>query len=415
MKFIDYNLSTELMRGIDALGFRRPTDIQYKCMQPILRGEDVMAVAQTGTGKTAAFAIPIIHHLHNSKQNERRKDGIKCIVLAPTHELALQIYNVFDSIGKYTSVRTIALIGGVNQDPQIRALQKRHDVLVATPGRMFDLISQGHLDVHRVDTLVLDEADQMLDLGFMKDIQDLTYKLPKNRQTLFFSATISHTIKNLAYSVIRKNAIRIKISPKDPVSKNVTHYVSFIEMDDKRFFLERLIDNHTDAKVLVFVRTKVRAERVKKAMERVNIPSVTLHSDKEQKDRSSVLKKFKANEVLMLIATDVAARGIDIPNVDFVVNYDMPDKEENYVHRVGRTGRGKKKGTAYSFCSEEEKPLLKAIQKYTGYDIPVINIQPRDIEDAQLFSDNTDLQTLMDSISFIEEKKNKQRKRRKKK
>lgn len=414
MKFIDYNLSPELMRGIDSLGFRRPTDIQYKCMQPILRGEDVMAVAQTGTGKTGAFAIPLIHHLHNKKMQERRKDGIKCIILAPTHELALQITKVFETIGKYTLVKTLAVIGGVDQDPQIKALQKRTDILVATPGRMFDLISQGYIDIHRVDTLILDEADQMLDLGFIKDIQDLTYKLPESRQTLFFSATISPRIKNLAYSVIRKNAIRIKISPKDPVAKNVTHYVSRIEMDDKRFFLERLVENNPDSKILVFVRTKVRAERVKKAMERVNISSLTIHGDKVQEDRNNVLLKFRNNEVLMLIGTDVTARGIDIPGIDFVVNYDIPDKAENYVHRIGRTGRGKLKGTAYSFCSEEELPLLKAIQKYTGYDIPEIEIKTKDVMDAQLMSNNTDLDVIMDSINFLEEKKKKRLKRKKK-
>ena len=239
MKFDDYRIEPEIKRNLAAMGLRRPTDIQFKSIPPILNGEDVLAIAQTGTGKTAAFAIPIVHMLHEQKSS-RRTEGIKCVVMEPTRELALQITEVFDSIGKHTRVKTLCVFGGVEQDPQIARLEKGIDILVATPGRMFDLVSQGHIHLNRVQMLVLDEADHMLDLGFIKDIQDLIRFLPRKRQTLFFSATINDKIKKLAYSLV-KNPIRIQIAPDDPVARNIKHSVAFIEMDDKRFFLARLI------------------------------------------------------------------------------------------------------------------------------------------------------------------------------
>lgn len=414
MKFKDYHLSSEINKGIDLLGFRRPTDIQYKAIPSILKGEDVLAVAQTGTGKTAAFAIPILHLLHLKKKRERRPDGLKCIVMVPTHELALQITEVFKTIGKYSNVKTLGLIGGVEQDPQIAALAKRVDVLVATPGRMFDLISQGHLIVNRVEILILDEADHMLDLGFIKDIRDLSRKLPRKRQTLFFSATINDKIKKLAYSLIHQHAIRIQISPKDPVSKNVEHSVAYIEMDDKRFFLERMIKEYPESKILVFVRTRVRAERVCKAMERVGLESLTIHSDKDQRERNTVMKQFKSGTVKVLIATDVTSRGIDIPDVDYVVNYDLPDKAENYVHRVGRTGRGIRKGKAVSFCSSGEKEMLEEIEAFIGKEIELLEISKTDYSDTVLFSDEkgSGLNQIRQVIEEFEEKKKRKKKKK---
>jgi ATP-dependent RNA helicase RhlE len=230
---------------------------------------------------------------------------------------------------------------------------------------MFDLVSQGALRLTRVEILVLDEADHMLDMGFIKDIRDLMRLLPKKRQTLFFSATINETIKELAYSLV-VNPIRIQISPKDPVAKNIEHGVAFVEMDDKRFFLEDFIRQNPGKKMLIFVRTKVRAERVKAAMERVSIPTETIHSDKEQAERELTMKNFRADDLKILIATDVSARGIDIPDVHFVINYDLPDSAEQYVHRVGRTGRGTSKGQAIAFCSSEEKPMLEEIEASLG-------------------------------------------------
>lgn len=384
MRFEDYRISDEIKKSLDKLNFKKPTDIQFKAIPPIMKGEDILAIAQTGTGKTAAFAIPVLDRLQFSK-NRKREDGIKCVVMVPTRELALQITEVFEQIGKYTRVKTFCVFGGVEQGPQIAKLETGIDVLVATPGRLFDLVSQGHIQLHRVEVLVLDEADHMLDLGFIHDIRHLMTKLPRKRQTLFFSATINETIKDLAYSLVNK-PVRIQISPKDPVSKRVDHSVMFVEMDDKRFFLERIVNQNPDKKILVFVRTKVRAERVLKAMERVGIESMTMHGDKEQKERNDAMKKFKSGTVRLLIATDVSARGIDIPSVDFVVNYDLPDVPENYVHRVGRTGRGTANGVAVSFCAPEEKPVLDEIQTYLTKDIKVLEVEKEDYEATIDFS-----------------------------
>lgn len=376
MKFEDYRISAEIKENLIRLGFQRPTDIQYKAITPILKGDDVLAIAQTGTGKTAAFAIPVIDLIHQQKRSSR-SEFISCLVMVPTRELALQITEVFQSLGQHTRVKTACVFGGVDQDPQISKLKSGIDILVATPGRMFDLVSQRHINLDQLQILVLDEADHMLALGFIKDIRQLIHRLPKNRQTLFFSATINPEIKDLAYSLV-VNPIRIEISPKNPVAKNVTHSVAFIPMDDKRFFLERIIKENPNSKILVFVRTKVRAERVFKAMERIDIKTLTIHSDKEQKDRLEVMKQFRSGEIKILIATDVSARGIDIADVDYVINYDLPDVAENYVHRVGRTGRGIKKGLAVSFCSPEEKPVLDEIETFLDQKINVVTIDKED-------------------------------------
>ncbi len=412
MKFDDYRIEPEIKRNLAAMGLRRPTDIQFKSIPPILNGEDVLAIAQTGTGKTAAFAIPIVHMLHEQKSS-RRTEGIKCVVMEPTRELALQITEVFDSIGKHTKVKTLCVFGGVEQDPQIARLEKGIDILVATPGRMFDLVSQGHIHLNRVQMLVLDEADHMLNLGFIKDIQDLIRFLPRKRQTLFFSATINDKIKKLAYSLV-KNPIRIQIAPDDPVARNIVHSVAFIEMDDKRFFLTRLIEEHPESKILVFVRTKVRAERVSKALERAGIRSLTIHGDKDQLDRLDVMKQFREGSVKILIATDVSARGIDIPDVEQVVNYDLPEVAENYVHRVGRTGRGDKKGLAVSFCSPEEKPVLDEIEGFLGKPVTVLSIGKYDYKDTLLTrSEGTDkLKAAMEEIEKAEQWVNRRKKKK---
>lgn len=381
MKFDDYYISSEIKKNLGKLGLRRPTDIQYKSIPHILKGEDVLAIAQTGTGKTAAFAIPVLNMLHENKARQRREDGIKCIVMVPTRELALQITEVFQDIGRHTNLDIFCVFGGVEQDRQIAKLQDGVDILVVTPGRMFDLVSQGHIRLNRVTTLILDEADHMLDLGFIKDIRDLIKFLPKKRQTLFFSATINKEIKQLAYSLVSK-PIRIQVSPKNPVAKTVDHSIAFVEMDDKRFFLERILRDHPDSKVLVFVRTKVRAERVCKAMQRAELHSETIHGDKDQNERFGVMERFKSGENKVLIATDVSARGIDIPNVDYVVNYDMPEQVENYVHRCGRTGRGRLKGIAVSFCSSEEKNILLDIEDYLGKTVNVMEIAKSEYEEV---------------------------------
>ncbi|MFT4875497.1 MAG: ATP-dependent RNA helicase RhlE [Bacteroidia bacterium] len=366
MKFEEYRLSKEVKRNLEEMGFKRPTDIQFKCLPHIQRGEDLLAIAQTGTGKTAAFAIPIIDKIQQIRFKAFEKSSlIRAVVMAPTRELAQQITQVFNQIGKNTKVKALCVYGGVEQDHQINKLLEGMDIVVSTPGRLFDLVSQGYLKLDKVEILVLDEADHMLDLGFAKDIDDLVNKIPGRRQTLFFSATISTKIKHQAYKMVSSKAIRIQISPKDPVSKNVNHQIVFVEMDDKRYFLQRLIDENEGLKFMIFVRTKVRAERVKAAMERANIDTLTLHGDIEQTEREINLQAFRTGACNILIATDVSARGIDVDGVDYVINYDIPEVAENYVHRVGRTGRGRAKGKAISFCAKEEKPLLEAIEIFT--------------------------------------------------
>lgn len=412
MRFEDSHFTPVIKENLALMGFKRPTDIQFKAIPPILKGEDVLAIAQTGTGKTAAFVIPVVNQL----MLEKNQGGIRCLVMVPTRELALQISEVFELISKGSGLKVLCVYGGVEQNPQINSLQKGVDILVATPGRMFDLASQGYISIDKVKILILDEADHMLDLGFIHDIRQLVAQLPRRRQTLFFSATINHEIKKLAYSLV-KEAIRIQISPKDPVSKHIDHFVIYVAMDDKRFFLERIIKDNPDSKVLVFVRTKVRAERVQAALQRVGILSLTMHGDKDQKEREKALHKFRTGEVHILIATDVSSRGIDIPDVQYVVNYDLPEKAENYVHRVGRTGRGTKRGTAVSFCSPEEKLVLDEIQTYLDKEIDVLSISKIEYSETIEFSAEgpKDWRTLINEAEKEELKRDKKRSKKRNK
>ncbi|RFM31004.1 DEAD/DEAH box helicase [Chitinophaga silvisoli] len=416
MKFEQYRISPEIKRSLEELGFKRPTDIQFKAIPSILKGDDVMAIAQTGTGKTAAFAIPVLHLLQQKLHRlpKKNKGEVRCVVMVPTRELAIQIAEVFVTIAKYTKLNILGLFGGVDEGPQLKKLAQGVDVLIATPGRMFDLISRGFIDLSFTETLILDEADHMLDLGFIRDIRDVLKHMGRRHQTLFFSATIDKDIKDLAYSVVT-NPIRIQISPEDPVSKNVQHAVAFVSMDDKRFFLERLVKEFPEGKILVFVRTKVRAERVQAAMARVEIPALVMHGGKEQENRLEAMEDFKSGKVKLLVTTDVNARGIDIPNVDYVVNYDLPDVPENYVHRVGRTGRGVQKGQAVSFCSEEEKPVLEEIQKYLGKEITVMKIDKNDYRETISFSEdipNDNWQLLLDQHNAEMDKVKKKKKKK---
>lgn len=394
MKFSQYNIDSQIKDSLSELGLKKPTDIQYKAIPSILKGEDVLAVASTGTGKTAAFAIPILHFITGWKKEKLTK-GISCLVMVPTRELAVQIAKVFNEIGKYTKVHAYSLHGGVDQDKQIYKLEAGVDVLVATPGRMFDLIHQKKINLNFVRILVLDEADKMLALGFYKDIVDVKKFIPNRHQTLYFSATIDEEIKKLAYSLVQ-NPIRIQVSPRNAVSKNVAHSVAFIEMQDKRAFLERLINEHPDDKIIVFARTKVRVERVVAAMLRVGIKTIGMHGNLEQEKRQEALNEFNSGKINILVTTDVSSRGIHIENVKYVINYDLPDDPENYIHRVGRTGRGMQKGYAMSFCSEEEKKLLDIIENYLGLEIERVDIERRDYEQILFDSEEVnDWRTLL--------------------
>ncbi|MCP4521647.1 MAG: DEAD/DEAH box helicase [Cytophagales bacterium] len=384
MKFEKINLLSQLQKAIKEEGFVSTTDIQYKAIPNILRGEDLLAIAQTGTGKTAAFVLPLLNLLHRyNTVNKNKKRQIQTVVMVPTRELARQVGDVFKKFGKYTNVRSLAIYGGVEQGYQTEALQNGVDVLIATPGRLFDLNYQGFIDLKQVKYVVLDEADHMLNLGFIKDIRDLMKILPKKRQTLFFSATIDKEIKKIAYSLITSpKPIRIQIDPEDLVSKNVQHYLLGVSLDEKRFFLEHIIQEQK-GKVVVFVRTKVRADRVAKAMNRVGIEVSVVHGGREQDERREALKEFKKGSVDVLVATDVAARGVDIEGVKCVVNYDLPEDPEHYIHRVGRTGRGKEKGEAYTlFDNSTERELLLAIEDLLGGEIERIILSEFDRKDV---------------------------------
>lgn len=412
MRFNDYNLSEVLKKNLEKAGFRRPTDIQFKAIPSILKGEDVLAIAQTGTGKTGAFAIPVIQLLLNKTRRKTKNQSPRCLIMVPTHELAVQISNVFRDLASGSALQILALYGGVGQDEQIRTLNQGVDVLVTTPGRMFDLRSQGALDLSYVEILILDEADHMLDLGFIEDIRQVIRFLPRKKQTLFFSATIDDSIKKVAYSLVHK-PIRIQISPKDPVSRNVDHCVLYLEMDEKRFYLEKLVQQHVNRKILVFVRTRVRVERVAKAMKRVGVDSLILHGDLDQAERSVALRRFKQGEVPLMISTDVSGRGIDIPEVALVVNYDLPEEIEYYIHRVGRTGRGVQRGLAISFCSTEEIPLLQKIEQRLGKPIEVLELSRQEREDILSESEEQtkDLKKMMREIEQFQSK-NKTKKRK---
>ena len=413
MRFDQYYISDDIKKNLKSMDFKRPTDIQFKAIPAIQRGEDLLAIAHTGTGKTAAFAIPLIDKIHRAKSS-KRSYGVRCIVMVPTRELAAQIGEVFAKLSKHTKVKTFAFYGGVEQDAQIKTLQDGIDVVVATPGRMFDLISQKALKLDRIDTLVLDEADRMLDLGFIEDIRFVKKKLSKRKhQTLFFSATINKTIKKLAFSQVKSSAIRIELSPDDPVSKNVAHSVMFVEMDDKRFFLERVVKENPEAKMVVFVRTRVRAERVAKAMGRVGIDALFIHGDKDQDERLEALSSFRKGSCSMLVATDVSARGIDIPDVDLVINYDLPEEAENYVHRVGRTGRGTRKGQAIAFCSKEEKERLEAIHAYIGKEIEVISMGKAQYKETLHFSGELSAEELVAANEAFEAGRKKKKRKKK--
>jgi len=387
MKFDEYKIADEIKRNIENSGFKKPTDIQYKCIPSILAGEDVLAVAQTGTGKTAAFAIPLIELIDRQKKN-KRSSGIKCIVMCPTRELAKQTGGVFAKLAKHTNLVSFALYGGIEQERQAAKIQKGIDVLTATPGRMFDLISQGIIDVSNVRFFVLDEADKMLKLGFYEDLVYIKKLLKQRHQTMFFSATIDEEIKKLAYSQVKGDAIRIQISPKDPVSRNVKHGVLFLKQEEKRFYLLDFIVENPQAKIICFARTKLRVERIKKFLEKNNVSCTIFHSGLAQDEREKSLCDFHENRCPILIATDISARGIDIANVSNVINYDLPEIAENYVHRIGRTGRGDKKGEAISFCCKEEEGLLKAIENYTGYEINRVEINEETVQKAKIGAEN---------------------------
>lgn len=375
MKFEDLNLISQLHQAIADVGYESPTPIQQQAIPLIIAGNDLVGCAQTGTGKTAAFAIPIINNIHPIVGAAKKVKYIRTLVVTPTRELAVQIAQNFDAYAKYTNIRTITIFGGVNQKPQVDQLKSGVDVLVATPGRLLDLYKQGFINLNNLHQLVLDEADQMLDMGFINDVKKIVKLTPENRQTLLFSATMPLPIRELADTFLTKPEY-VSVAPISSTAEKVAQQVYLVEKSDKTKLLYHLIRNEKLNNVLVFTRTKHGADNVVKALKKHGVESGAIHGDKSQNARQRVLDAFKNKEIPVLVATDIAARGIDIDSLPYVINYDLPNIPETYVHRIGRTGRAGNSGLAISFCGKDELPYLKDIEKLIRLKIKVIDGHP---------------------------------------
>ena len=371
MTFKDISLIEPILRALKETGYENPTPIQEKAIPAILSGRDLLGCAQTGTGKTAAFSIPILQLLHKSDNIK----GIRALILTPTRELANQIGECFDAYEKYTGLKHTVIFGGVSQAAQIRALKSGVQVLIATPGRLLDLQSQGFISLKGLEFFVLDEVDRMLDMGFIHDIKRLLKLIPKKRQTLFFSATIPQEIKGLADSLLT-NPIKVEVAPVSSTADIIEQSVYFVEKKDKIDLLLHVLQNPAIESLLVFTNSKHRADKITRILNKQEITAKAIHGNKSQNARESALKGFKNRDIRVLIATDIAARGIDVNQLSHVINFELPNVPETYVHRIGRTGRAGNEGVAVSFCETEEVPYLKSIQKLIKRTIPVIEEHP---------------------------------------
>ncbi len=399
MKFNELDIVEPILKAVREIGYDEPTPIQERTIPVIMRGKDVFGIARTGTGKTAAFAIPILQKLMeerdaaNEKNNEitakdrnvaehEQRNGKKCgikkdnrpikaLILTPTRELASQINDCFSDYGKYTGMRHTAIFGGVKQNAQTDILRRGVDILIATPGRLLDLMAQGEVRLDSLTHFVLDEADRMLDMGFITDIRRLLPKLPKDRQTMFFSATMPDDIVSLSRSILR-NPERIEVTPVSSTVDSIDQCIYFVEKPDKKGLLLSLIRKESDKSILIFSRTKHGADNISRILRKAGINSGTIHGDKSQSQRQRALADFKSGRTKVMVATDIAARGIDIKELQMVINYDLPDVAETYIHRIGRTGRAGCTGTALTFCSQDEHMMVKDIQKLTGKPINMV-------------------------------------------
>ena len=377
MTFNELNLSAPLLRAVQEAGYETPSPIQAAAIPPVLSGRDLMGCAQTGTGKTAAFALPMLDRL--TADAPRKKGAIRALILTPTRELALQIGESFEAYGKYLKLRSMVIFGGVGQAPQVEALKKGVDILIACPGRLNDLIGQGFIDLSELEIFVLDEADRMLDMGFVHDVKKVIAKLPRERQNLMFSATMPKEIEQLAAGILRKPAF-VKVDPVSSTVDRIQQSLYHVEKGNKKFLLPWLIKNLQPPVVnaLVFSRTKHGADKIAKDLTKQGIPAAAIHGNKSQTARVTALEDFKAGKTKVLVATDIAARGIDISELSHVFNYDLPEVPETYVHRIGRTARAGADGTAVSFCAPEEQEYLAGIEKLNRRQIPVVSGHPWD-------------------------------------
>lgn len=376
MTFEELEIIEPILKALNAEGYSTPTPIQEKSIPSLLKRKNLLGCAQTGTGKTAAFAIPILQHLYNDKNLKSGFREIKTLVITPTRELAIQIQESFTKYGKYTGIKNTVIFGGVKQGAQTEALRRGVEVLVATPGRLLDLMNQGFISLKHVEYFVLDEADRMLDMGFIHDIRKVIAKLPNKRQSLFFSATMPLDILQLSQKIVGGNPEKVTIQPEQTTAEKVEQSVYFVSKRNKPKLLTHLLKTEEYESSLVFSRTKHGADKIVKFLKGAQIIAEAIHGNKSQGARQRALTNFKSGETKVLVATDIAARGIDVKDLSLVINYDLPNEEETYVHRIGRTGRASASGSALSFCDVEERPYLRGIQKLINQRIPVIDDHP---------------------------------------
>ncbi len=372
MNFEKLNVITPILKALNTEGYTTPTPIQEKAIPIILDGKDLLGCAQTGTGKTAAFAIPLLQILYNEKINEKGPRKIKALILTPTRELAIQIGESFAACGRHTGIKHTVIFGGISQVTQINALKSGVDILVATPGRLLDLMNQKYISLEHIKLFVLDEADRMLDMGFSHDMKKIIAQLPVSRQTLLFSATMQHEVTKMVDKIL-SNPVKIEVTPVSSIAETIEQTVYFVDRKDKKSLLIQLLKNKSIDSALVFTRTKHGADRVARDLAKVRITAQAIHGDKSQSSRQMALNNFKLKRTRVLVATDIAARGIDVQELSHVINFDLPNVPETYVHRIGRTGRAGMKGTALSFCDTEEKEYLSDIQKLISKKISVID------------------------------------------
>jgi ATP-dependent RNA helicase RhlE len=375
MSFSKFNLTDNIQKALAAEGYTIPTPIQEMAIPSILEGKDIIGCAQTGTGKTAAFALPVLHILQNERVERKFRKKIKALVLTPTRELAQQISESFRKYGNNSGIRNTVVYGGVSQNLQTQKLNKGVDILIATPGRLLDLIQQKYISLDDVKVLILDEADRMLDMGFIHDIRKITALVPQKRQTLFFSATMPPEIIKLSKDILN-DPVKITVTPDKPAVESVRQELYYVSRSNKRNLLLHLLQNDTVSSALVFTRTKNSAERISKYLNTVSINADAIHGDKSQNARQRALDKFKANKTKVLVATDVASRGIDVRKLSHVINFDIPEESETYIHRIGRTGRAGLEGIAISLCDEEERSYIREINKLIKIPIPVVREHP---------------------------------------
>lgn len=409
MKFTELGLLPEILSSLDKLGYTQPTPIQEQAIPLALEGKDLLGCAQTGTGKTAAFSIPLLQLLHERKTSTNRTRPIKALILTPTRELAAQIAESIKDYGHGLGLKHALIFGGVSQGPQVQRLRDGVDVLVATPGRLLDLMNQGHIRLDKIEFFVLDEADRMLDMGFIHDIKKILPKLPEKKQTFFFSATMPLVIADLAKKILHKPEY-IKVDPVSSTADTVQQIVYHVLKPEKKNLLKHILKDESIKRMLVFSRTKRGADRLAKLLDKVNIPSAAIHGDKSQGARERALAEFKSGKKRVLVATDIAARGIDIDSLQHVLNYDLPNEPETYVHRIGRTGRAGANGFSISLCDIDERPYLKDIEKLVNKKIKVITDHPFPITDKAI-EEYKELQKSFEKQNENRKKANKDRRK----